>query len=410
MRIEVLVESEEPRIYSLKKPQIYLGSHDSADIIVSAAGISRRHLLISSEGDYYYVTDQGSSNGTFINEERLVPGRRTEFTSFFPVRLGADVLITLLSDEDAHDLGFSDLTAGLGKERTSPDIKINNRDDLDQATRAISLKDLRGPRTESLVKKRQEALSKRKEVAKKDPPKIKNKEKERTSIIQFVAVILIGGAIYYNFFLKEKEIKSLPEEAPVAKVGEVAPVQPAEPIKETFALVPESELSVKESFTSLLQDFRCSLELEKALCEVLGLSDPWGVVLVGTSLDVLIDGTSYFHDARAIIEGRDIFTPPTTQEEIAEHNDRIHRLGVLIFVLTKVPPNLNEQVLAEYKINFAFFTNDLNTQTPTIQVVAAFVPKTLKQFRARIKPEDVALVKRKGMEALDFSRAYYRIY
>lgn len=36
-------------------------------------GVSRQHALIQKKDDQYYITDQGSSNGTFVNGKRLKP-------------------------------------------------------------------------------------------------------------------------------------------------------------------------------------------------------------------------------------------------------------------------------------------------------------------------------------------------
>ncbi len=39
------------------------------------SGVSRRHCLLRRQGDHLTVTDLGSTNGTFLNGERLEPGR-----------------------------------------------------------------------------------------------------------------------------------------------------------------------------------------------------------------------------------------------------------------------------------------------------------------------------------------------
>ena len=35
--------------------------------------ISRKHCSIVRQGDRYFITDEASSNGTFVNGSRLVP-------------------------------------------------------------------------------------------------------------------------------------------------------------------------------------------------------------------------------------------------------------------------------------------------------------------------------------------------
>jgi pSer/pThr/pTyr-binding forkhead associated (FHA) protein len=68
MRIEILVDgSEEPQIYPINKQKLVLGSGETCDVIIPSEQISRKHLIIAAEGDSYFVIDQGSTNGSFIN-------------------------------------------------------------------------------------------------------------------------------------------------------------------------------------------------------------------------------------------------------------------------------------------------------------------------------------------------------
>ena len=52
-----------------------LGRDDSADIILDDPGISRRHseLRVTTDGPHFVSTvrDLGSTNGTFVNGERI---------------------------------------------------------------------------------------------------------------------------------------------------------------------------------------------------------------------------------------------------------------------------------------------------------------------------------------------------
>ncbi len=43
-------------------------------LTINNAAISRRHAEISFANDHYVLHDLGSSNGTFVNDVRLVPG------------------------------------------------------------------------------------------------------------------------------------------------------------------------------------------------------------------------------------------------------------------------------------------------------------------------------------------------
>lgn len=51
-------------------------------------GLSRRHVIIRRTGDSYQVMDLGSVNGTFLNEQRLVPHVSYALPSGSHLRLG----------------------------------------------------------------------------------------------------------------------------------------------------------------------------------------------------------------------------------------------------------------------------------------------------------------------------------
>ncbi len=51
-------------------------------------GLSRRHVIIRRTGDGYEVLDLGSVNGTWLNEERLVPHKPYPLPSRSHLRLG----------------------------------------------------------------------------------------------------------------------------------------------------------------------------------------------------------------------------------------------------------------------------------------------------------------------------------
>jgi pSer/pThr/pTyr-binding forkhead associated (FHA) protein len=57
---------------AIKKPSTIFGRADDADVKVPLPGVSRHHckLTVTPEGDIA-VQDMGSSNGTFVNQDRI---------------------------------------------------------------------------------------------------------------------------------------------------------------------------------------------------------------------------------------------------------------------------------------------------------------------------------------------------
>jgi DNA-binding winged helix-turn-helix (wHTH) protein len=57
--------------YIVRKPVTLIGRNESCDLIVSDPLVSRRHCQILWDGVYCTVEDLGSTNGTYVNGQRL---------------------------------------------------------------------------------------------------------------------------------------------------------------------------------------------------------------------------------------------------------------------------------------------------------------------------------------------------
>lgn len=76
------------RVYDLKKKEVSIGRSQDADITVADPAASRRHCKVWRQEDVYFIDDLQSSNGTFVNGERvteskeLVQGDRIQIGSW----------------------------------------------------------------------------------------------------------------------------------------------------------------------------------------------------------------------------------------------------------------------------------------------------------------------------------------
>lgn len=394
MRIEVLVGSEEPLIFPLNSPKFSLGTGESCDVILSASGISRKHLVITSEDDKFYVTDQGSTNGSFINEERLIPGKKTEFTSFFPVRLGDNVLVSLLSDEE--DVGdYSSIS--VPKERTSPRIDLPERSD---ATTVINLKDLKKVKTENLVLERNQKREIRKKTAQEKKAPVKPKKKP--NYMGWFAFLIVAVAGYYNFILLKnadtgeqvREVGKIIEAKPSAETpGTATPGEVAPP---TNDLVEESALPKKEFITGLLNNPKCTIDVEIAHCNMFPetKTGQFGVVQVGLSVHVLLDGTKYFDEAKVFVKDH-------------EDLDLLKKTTAYLFFAKKVP-QMDLNILGENRMIITLFRHtDTGFQADT---VIAFKPEVWNRVKGNWNQGQLHSIKSIGINAISAVEKYYTVY
>jgi len=61
--------------FALDKPDISIGRDEGRDIFILDSGVSRRHARLVLQGSVYILEDLGSTNGTFINGQRLAAPR-----------------------------------------------------------------------------------------------------------------------------------------------------------------------------------------------------------------------------------------------------------------------------------------------------------------------------------------------
>jgi pSer/pThr/pTyr-binding forkhead associated (FHA) protein len=84
-KLTLVQDRKTVQIYDLDQPVIRIGRVPGMDIQIDDVSISRRQAEIQQEGDGWVVRDIGSSNGTFVNGERLAGDR--------PLKAGDEISI-----------------------------------------------------------------------------------------------------------------------------------------------------------------------------------------------------------------------------------------------------------------------------------------------------------------------------
>jgi len=63
------------KVYPLEKTELFVGRDMGNDVVINDPEISRRHARLFQQGNSYVLEDLGSTNGTFVNGQRLMgPG------------------------------------------------------------------------------------------------------------------------------------------------------------------------------------------------------------------------------------------------------------------------------------------------------------------------------------------------
>ena len=63
------------QVVKLEKPRITLGRREDNDIILDDMFVSRNHAQVEKKGVFYYIRDQQSRFGTFVNGNRITEAR-----------------------------------------------------------------------------------------------------------------------------------------------------------------------------------------------------------------------------------------------------------------------------------------------------------------------------------------------
>jgi hypothetical protein len=99
--------------FDLDKPIITIGREAGSDIVLEDPQVSRHHARLTLQAGVYVVEDLGSTNGTFINEQRLTGTRPINPGDV--LRLGDNVVLSV-----AGSLGEGETVVGHGQTPTMP--------------------------------------------------------------------------------------------------------------------------------------------------------------------------------------------------------------------------------------------------------------------------------------------------
>lgn len=92
IRLSVSDQGAPPRLVTFDKPQVHVGRAGDCELCLGGKGISSRHCRFSETGAGIVVEDLGSTNGTFVNRQRIqapvaVTARDEVIVGMYEIRL-----------------------------------------------------------------------------------------------------------------------------------------------------------------------------------------------------------------------------------------------------------------------------------------------------------------------------------
>lgn len=84
----VVHQGATPQTYELAQDRVTLGRADDNDIVLKEAGVSRRHARLERTASGWTITDMGSTNGTHLEESRLLADVSEPWEAGQTVRIG----------------------------------------------------------------------------------------------------------------------------------------------------------------------------------------------------------------------------------------------------------------------------------------------------------------------------------
>lgn len=92
--LAVLDGKDKGRIFNVDRPRVTIGRSD-ADITVDDKEVSRQHAVIEMHGPRCVLKDLGSTNGTFVNDQKIT---QCELENHGEFRVGGTRLMLMLID------------------------------------------------------------------------------------------------------------------------------------------------------------------------------------------------------------------------------------------------------------------------------------------------------------------------
>ncbi len=109
------------QVFPLRATVCTIGRHQGCTVVLSSITVSRQHATITHQGEAFYVVDDRSSNGVYLNAQKLPPGQSCPLRHGDMLRLGEFLLLFKHEDKIADAVSLSTIELDSSKIRREVD-------------------------------------------------------------------------------------------------------------------------------------------------------------------------------------------------------------------------------------------------------------------------------------------------
>jgi hypothetical protein len=306
-----------------------------------------------------FIVDQGSTNGTFLEDERLIPGKRHEIFHEDEIGLGKKISIQILEKSNSAKKYIS--RSPKKKEAAKAVEEISAEAELRQnTTQVISLDEFRASQLKaSAIKKKEHLIKKKKEI--------QEKEKETNYLMNILIAcsILVAVGFFGNKYWQAQQSK-IKGDTFVNKIIAKSLDDEIEAELEGFR-IPKASLLPRSIFITSLSKPKCEKEARPVCALMKDMQGQEGIIFEDNNYLFFVMADSYLEEAK------DSF-----KEEVDQR--MLSKLAFLIYAQQVLDKNLGFE--EESKLYVALFYQD--QQLIRLKHVAALkvnnIASLLEQF------------------------------
>lgn len=384
MFIKVEQDGSEDVIYRLDQSEVYIGTAPTSHIVIKNNSVSKKHVKLAKEGGHWFAIDQGSTNGTFLDEEQLIPGKRHELSLSSSLRLGNEITLSLM--KEAKDALTLNVTNTL---QTPSETSTSSEQDK---TQVISLEEFQKAKLLAAEKRKKEAKKRR-------AAELKRKKQERTRLIRvsFISVLVISLGFYANRWWQKNYARKLNKDTIVNKLKNKIKSSDEIELDIRGLRINRGALLPRNFILEHLSKKKCQAFEELAFCENPAFDHRLSGVLKLRSSDFL-----FFLDENKVIEELSVTFP-----EYEDLDDDFLKKSVILFSFQKIfseisPPEASNLYIVLY--------GETEDERKEISVIGAMNASSAREVLANLKQNDLFLVPERIPSRLTELDIYYTAY